>query len=70
MRKVMLIAVLAIAVMLVVSLSPAAGVKDGAPGHNPLTPGCPMDPMRSLGRVLMDLITLTLVPPLKIVKLS
>lgn len=40
MRKIMLIAVLAIAVMLVVSLSPAAGVKDVAPGHNPY-PGPP-----------------------------
>jgi hypothetical protein len=32
--------------------------------------GCLMDPMRSLGRFLMDLITLTLALHLKIVKLS
>jgi len=39
----MLIAVLAIAVMLVASLSPAAGMPDEAPGHNPY-PGVPNGP--------------------------
>jgi hypothetical protein len=48
MRKVMLIAVLAIAVMLVVSLSPAAGEEDEAPGHNPY-PGVPNGPHEEPG---------------------
>jgi hypothetical protein len=69
MRKVMLIAVLAIAVMLVVSLSPAAGEEDEAPGHNPY-PGVPNGPHEEPGESPNGPHNPYPGPPLKTVKLS
>ena len=69
MRKVMLIAVLAIAVMLVVPLSPAAGEEDEAPGHNPY-PGVPNGPHEEPGESPNGPHNPYPGPPLKTVKLS
>ncbi len=70
MRKVMLIAVLAFAVMLVVSLSPAAGEEDEAPGHNNPHPGVPNGPHEEPGVEPNGPHNPYPGPPLNIVKLS